>query len=89
MKNVKRIASVLLVIVMALSLFVGCGKTKSAGEIGDGKIKVGIPGNVTIPDMNTNGLAVYMEKATGLDITWDEFANGAKLIDSDPPLFEK
>lgn len=77
MKNMKRIASVLLVIVMALSLFVGCGKTKSAGEIGDGKIKVGIPGNVTIPDMNTNGLAVYMEKATGLDITWDEFANGA------------
>lgn len=77
MKNVKRIASVLLVIVMALSLFVGCGKTKLAGEIGDGKIKVGVPGNVTIPDMNTNGLSVYMEKATGLDITWDEFANGA------------
>ena len=77
MKNMKRIASVLLVIVMALSLFVGCGKTKSAGEIGDGKIKVGIPGNVTIPDMNTNGLSVYMEKATGLDITWDEFASGA------------
>lgn len=77
MKNMKRIASVLLVIVMALSLFVGCGKTKSAGEIGDGKIKVGVPGNVTIPDMNTNGLSVYMEKATGLDITWDEFANGA------------
>ena len=77
MKNMKRIASVLLVIVMALSLFVGCGKTKSAGEIGDGKIKVGIPGNVTIPDMNTNGLSVYMEKATGLDIAWDEFASGS------------
>ena len=77
MKNVKRIASVLLVIVMALSLFVGCGKTKLAGEIGDGKIKVGVPGNVTIPDMNTNGLSVYMVKATGLDITRDEFANGA------------
>lgn len=77
MKNMKRIASVLLVIVMALSLFVGCGKTKTAGEIGDGKIKVGIPGNVTIPDMNTNGLSVYLEEATGLDITWEEFASGA------------
>lgn len=77
MKNMKRIASLLLVVVMALSLFVGCGKTKTAGELGDGKIKVGIPGNVTIPDMNTNGLSVYLEEATGLDITWDEFASGA------------
>ena len=77
MKKMYKIASLLLVVVMLLGLFTGCGGTKTAGELGDGKIKVGIPANVTIPDYNTNGLAVYLEEKTGLDITWVDFTGGS------------
>lgn len=77
MKNAKRIVSLLLVLVMALGLFTGCKKKDTASVAGDGKITVGIPGNATIPDLDTNGLSEYLEEATGLDIEWVEFASGA------------
>lgn len=77
MRNAKRIMSLLLVLVMALGLFTGCKKEESSGVAGDGKITVGIPGNATIPDYDTNGLSEYLKDATGLEIEWVEFASGA------------
>ena len=74
MKKAKRITSLLLVLVMALGLFAGCGK-KTASVKGDGKITVGVPLDVTVPDYNENGLTKYLEEVTGLEIEWVPFAS--------------
>ena len=75
MKNVKRIVSLLLVVIMALGMFTGCGKKASESVAGDGKITVGISQNATIPDYNTNALTRYLEEVTGLEIEWVYFAS--------------
>ena len=77
MKNVRRIVCLLLVFVMALGLFAGCGKKQTESKAGDGKITVGVPQDATIPDYDTNGLSVYLEEVTGLDIEWVYFASGS------------
>lgn len=77
MKQLKRIFSLSLILVMAMGLFVGCKPTGGGHPIGDGKITVGIPGNVTIPDMDKNGYTLWLEKETGMEIEWVEFASGS------------
>lgn len=78
MKNMKRIVSLLLVLVMALTAFVGCGKDKKEEtNKGPRKLTVGVPQDATVPDYDTNGLTVYLEKATGIEIEWVYFASGA------------
>lgn len=74
MKKAKRIVSLLLVLVMALGLFAGCGNGKPSAK-GDGKLTVGIPLDVTIPDYDENGLTKYLEEVTGLQIEWVPFAS--------------
>lgn len=77
MKNVKRVISLLLVIVMSLGIFTGCkGKEKETGA-GDNVLTVGVPQDTTIPDYDTNALSLYLEEVTGIDIRWVYFANGA------------
>lgn len=76
MKLTKRILSAFLLIVMVLGLFTGCKKKEGDGK-NDGKLTVGIPGNLNIPDIKTNALSVWIEEQTGLDLTWVEFAAGA------------
>ena len=77
MKTAKRILSIMFVLIMVLSLFTGCKPGPNEGKLNDGKITVGIPGNMTLPDIKTNGLSVWIEEQCGLDITWVEFASGS------------
>ena len=78
MKNVKRIFSLLLVLVMALTAFVGCGKEKEKEtNKGPRKLTVGVPQDATVPDYDTNGLTLYLEEATGIEIEWVYFASGS------------
>ena len=74
MRKEKRIISLLLVFVMALGLFTGCGNPTSESVKGDGKITVGISQNATIPDYNENALTRYLEEVTGLEIEWVYFS---------------
>lgn len=78
MKNMKRIVSLLLVLIMALTAFTGCGK-KEKEQVNNGprKLTVGVPQDATIPDYDTNGLTLYLEKATGIEIEWVYFASGS------------
>lgn len=75
MKHLKRILCLSLVLVMALALFTACGPKKKVTA--DGKVTVGIPGDSTIPDLDTNGYSLWLEKTTGIDVEWVKFASGA------------
>lgn len=77
MKRVKKIVALLLCMAMMLSTFTGCKNNAEGSKKGDGKITVGVPQDVTIPDYDTNGLSVYLEKLTGLDIEWIFFSSTA------------
>ena len=74
MKKARRIASLFLVLVMALGLFAGCGKETGSVK-GDGKITVGVPLDATVPNYDENGLTKYLEEVTGLEIEWVHFAS--------------
>ena len=75
MKNFKRAISLTLCIVMILGVFTGCGKKDQASVKGDGKITVGVAQDVTVPDYDANGLSLYLEEVTGLDIEWIFFSS--------------
>lgn len=75
MKHLKRILCLSLVLVMALSLFTACGPKEPPRA--DGKVTVGIPGDSTIPDLDTNGFSLWLEKTTGIDVEWVKFASGS------------
>lgn len=77
MKTTKKIISILLVLIMALGMFTGCKKKATKSVQGDGKITVGIAQDSTIPDYDTNGLTVYLEEVTGLEIEFVYFANSS------------
>ena len=74
MKNVKRVVSLLLVIVMSLGLFVGCKKEEKTANEGERVLTVGIPQSSSVPDYNTNAFCEYLEEKTGIEITWVYFA---------------
>ena len=71
----KRIVSVLLVLIMVLSMFTGCKKEEQKSVEGDGKITVGLKQDATIPDYDTNALTKYLEEVTGLEIQWEYFSS--------------
>ena len=71
----KRILSILLVLAMFLSLFVGCGKKDKDVSKGVDSLVVGIPQKTTIPDYDTNKFTVFMEERTGINIKFFYFAS--------------
>ena len=73
MKNVKRVVSILLLAVMAISCFTGCKKEEK--KKGDRVLTVGIPQDTTIPDYDKNALTRYLEEETGIDIRFVFFAS--------------
>jgi len=79
MKNVKRVISLLLVIVMSLGIFTGCkGKDKDKDvDSGEKVLTVGVPQDTTIPDYDKNALSLYLEDVTGIDIRWVFFSSSA------------
>lgn len=77
MKSVKRVISLLLVIVMSLGIFTGCKEEKKEKEEGERVLTVGVPQDTTIPDYDKNALSLYLEKETGIDIKWVFFAGSA------------
>lgn len=79
MKQTKRIISLLLVLVMALGLFAGCGKKEDEKVTNNGprKLVVGINQKATIPDYETNAYTVMLERETGIEIEFFFFASSA------------
>ena len=77
MKSVKRIISLLLVLVMSLAFFTGCKEEKKEETSGDRVLTVGIPQNTTIPDYDKNALSLYLEEVTGIDVRWVFFSSSA------------
>ena len=75
MKQMKRIVSLLLTLIMVLGLFTGCKKEEAKVAKGDGKITVGLKQDTTIPDYDTNALTKYLEEVTGLEIKWEYFSS--------------
>jgi len=74
----KRIISLLLVIIMLLTSFVGCGK-KENGETnkgGSGKLTVGVPQNANVTNYDDNGFTKYIEEELGIDIEFVYFSSG-------------
>ena len=77
MKSVKRIISLLLVLVMSLAFFTGCKEEKKEETSGDRVLTVGIPQNTTIPDYDKNALSLYLEEVTGIDVRWVFFSGNS------------
>lgn len=77
-KVMRRKISLLLVVVMVLSLFAGCGKKE--GSNGDGKretLVVGIPRNGYVEDYETNALTLYLEELLNVNLKFELFAGAA------------
>ena len=70
----KRIVSLLLVIVMTMGIFTGCGKDKANGSSDGGTLKVGIPQSSTVEDYDDNAFTKYLEETTGIDIEFEYFS---------------
>ena len=79
MKQTKRIISLLLVLVMALGLFAGCGKKEEEKVTNKGprKLVIGLNQKATIPDYETNAYTLMLERETGIDIEFFFFASSA------------
>ena len=75
MKQLKRVVSLLLVLIMSLGVFTACGN-KSNKKSGERVLTVGIPQDATIPDYETNALTRWLEEQTGIEIEWVFFASG-------------
>jgi len=69
---VKKVVSIILILMMSLGIFAGCGQKKNTG-----KLTVGIPQDATIPNYNENAFCKYLEQASGVDIEWVYFASSA------------
>lgn len=78
MKNLKRMVSIFLVLIMVLGLFSGCGKKEESVAEGDRTLRVGIPQSSVVPDYDTNKFCVYLEEKTGIDIEW-VYYNGSNF----------
>ncbi len=76
MKNLKRITSLLLVLVMSLGVFTGCGKDEVTNS-GERKLTVGVPQDSTVPDYDTNSFTLWLEEQTGIEIEWVFFAGSS------------
>ncbi len=70
----KRVVSILLVAVMALSLFTGCGE---GGKKGDNVLTVGIPLYGSVSDFDDNALTEYVEKELGVDLEFVTYVSNS------------
>ena len=77
----KRIASLLLVLVMVLGLCAGCGKkdnNKTQSDVIKGaKLTVGIPQKAAVTDYDDNALTKWLEETTGIDLEFSYFSSSA------------
>ena len=71
----KKLISLLLVLIMTMGIFTGCGKkeTTNSGEVG--KITVGIPQSSTVTDYDDNAFTKYLEETANVDIEFVYFLN--------------
>jgi len=67
----KRIISILLVMVMAMSLFVGCKKKES----NSGTLTVGIPLYGAVSDFDNNALTKYVEEKLGIQLEFVSYVS--------------
>ena len=67
----------LLVTIMVLSTFTGCGEAKEKNKGGGGTLSIGIPLNTNVTDYDNNAFTKYLEEITGLDLEIINFANEA------------
>ena len=70
----KRIVSILLVLVMALGLFTGCGES---GKKGENTLTVGIPMYGSVSDFKENPLTKYVEKELGIELEFITYVSNA------------
>lgn len=70
----KRIISVLLVAVMSLSIFAGCGK---GGAKGENTLTVGIPMYGSVSDFKENPFTKYVEKELGIELEFVTYVSNS------------
>lgn len=70
----KRVVSILLVVAMAVSLFVGCGK---GGSKGDNTLTVGIPMYGSVSDFKENPLTKYVEEELGVELEFITYVSNS------------
>lgn len=75
--NMKRLISMLLVLVMLCGLLTGCGGKKEDTSVSGGRLNVAIPQRSTIADYENNAYTKYVEESTGVNIKFTYFANTA------------
>jgi len=75
----KKIISMLLVLVMTLGIFVGCGKS-DVEDLPEGtvKLRVGIPQRATVTDYNDNAFTNYLEKEANVEIEFVFFSSSER-----------
>lgn len=76
----KRVISILMVLVITLGLFAGCGKKvnnkeSNNGEKGERVLNVGIPQKATITSYEDNAFTKYVEEQTGIKLKFTYFAS--------------
>lgn len=76
----KRIISILMVLVMTLGLFAGCGKKDNEKETNNGAkgervLNVGIPQKATITSYEDNAFTKYVQEQTGIKLKFTYFAS--------------
>ena len=75
----KKVVSMLLVLIMSLGIFTGCGKSK-VEDLPEGtvKLRVGIPQRATVTDYNDNAFTNYLEKEANVEIEFVFFSSSEK-----------
>ena len=71
----KRVISILLVLAMSLSIFVGCGG--NSGKGGDNKLTVGIPLYGSVSDFDDNALTKYVKEQLGCELEFVSYVSNA------------
>lgn len=77
--KIKRIVSMLLVLVMALGLFTACGKKEKTLQVeglpeGTVELTVGIPSKANVTDYDDNALTNYLEEQANVEIVFEYFS---------------
>ncbi len=77
--KMKRICSMLLVIVMLLGLVTGCGKKTNVEELPEGTVEltVGIPQVATVTDYEDNAFTKYLEETANVKLEFVFFSSSA------------
>lgn len=70
----KKIISMLLILIMCCSIFAGCGNTEEVVTEG-GKLTVGMPQSVQITDYKNNAFTKYIEESLGIELEFVFFSS--------------